>query len=278
MPCILIATASALRHIILKEGFAVRKTIIYLFALSLVLIIPVTALAASVHINHAWIQNAGTPPPGTYGTSWWATAPSDTRAVIRDSGCAITCFAMVASNNVSKNGNHSNPYGVYLENGGKVYVGSWGDLASAYGIHGGGGGFIELGGKPAIDKARTIEATLHQGLYAIGKLEVPGQRDHWVLFTQSLHFMPQFAEILEKGNVIPFTDNSPEKDGMLPLAVNPPANNPIELASTPYDNVFVICDPTWVSAAKGGPWITFSNNSKGASLNHLVRLMVLSLP
>lgn len=254
-----------------------RKAFYYLPLLALILMTPVVAVA-SVHINSPWIQNAGTPPAGTLGTSWWSTTPAAARSDISASGCAITCFAMAASNNTSINGNPSNPYGVWLENGKSCYT-LWTRLAPAYGLYTDpGDSFVEMGGHPAKDKATTLKRIIDMGQYAVGKLEVPGQRDHWVLFTGTTLLNAKLVEELGTGEVIPPTYDSPEKGRMLPLKMNPYIAGQESMAATPYDEMFMICDPCWVSPYKGGPWINFTANSKGASLDHLVRVKVLARP
>jgi len=138
----------------------------------------------------------------------------------------------------TQKGNPADPYGVWLENGDKSYVGSWPDLGGAFGLQW--EGRPELGSMAPWEKAHFISEKLHTGHYVIMKIETPPDEQHWVVVVGTQMAQP------------PYTDGS---------------GYPAEY----WDQQFTIHEPAW-NGGQGGPTIPWPNNCKGATLADVPRV------
>lgn len=263
-----------------------RKLMLLLVVLLFALPILVSA-DTYVHINTVYVQNPG-PNYGGPAGSWWDETPTQIAEAIRDYGCAITCVGMVVSD-YSSNYGASHPYGVFLTN--SRYFGDdntlvqktsaqWDDLARDYGLPAPLPGVISLAGYSAVSKAYTLEYYLSQGYYPIVKLLVPGAgAGHWVLFYGSGSVGQMSSEehdLLEQlrregGELIPFVYDHPEAYASGPLDIMQETTDICDDKQTAYDDLFMIHDPN----KSAGPYINFTQNSKGATLEHCIAVKLM---
>lgn len=259
--------------------------------LALVLL-PARASAAPQY----WCQNAGDSWV-TAGYSWYRgyeSAISAEYANICSAGCAIVSAAMALYPNVTVTAYYdkryaanmtsaADPYSVYVTNGNSVYA-NWDAIATAFG--GKLVGNIGCGSQTDDWKASYIRQQLASGYYPI--VHIPG---HYVLIC-SYQPAPGSVSVSDELSTSDWqtVTVSSAPDVVRPEDINQITDTGLRHnryvanggAVSPtgipigYDNDFKIHDPYWTNDGRGGYYIPFYKNIKGASFSSIDQIVTIS--